>query len=56
MKNCPTCDKKAKPIKGYPGFYCCCNPSCNMISFESHQTRTQHINEVNALRSQNKLK
>ncbi len=53
---CPTCSKETKPVKRHPGFYYCSNPSCNMTAFEAHVTRTQHINEVNALRSQNKLK
>ncbi len=55
---CPNCNQEANPIKRHPGYYYCHNPSCNMTGFEAvnHVTRTQHINEVNALRSQNKLK
>lgn len=53
---CPTCGTEGKPVKGEHGWYSCPNPMCNRVVFECHQTRTQHINEVNALRSQNKLK
>ncbi len=58
---CPICGNEAAPIKKHPGFYYCINRGCNMTAFEGYEstksiTRTQHINEVNALRSQNKLK
>jgi len=58
---CPICGNESIPIKRHPGFYYCTNRGCNMTGFEGYKgtksvTRTQHINEVNALRSQNKLK